>query len=422
MPCRVLGTMTTSTTLTALRVGDYLVARIHATNQGPEKPVDIRFLLDTSDSMAGERLTAVKRTLTAARELFRPGDRLTMVGFGNEATLYADRAEATPEGLEQFYTTVESIETDGCTNLSAGLEKLASLSEQGSDAFVLLTDGQINRGVLGTVGLRAMALGVAREAPIHTLGYGADHNRVLLRDIATKTHGSYTYVSNEELLPIAMGDLVAGLRSEVLRGASLRVSPGWTCLEIAGPVIGSVVPDRDYWIVFKQEGDLTEPVRVELVSTSGPEAVAGSVLIGTELAALEQILRVRVARLLAEASDAIEEGTSGTILAALEAMNTELAGLDEVLRSRPLVLRMMGQVAETLETVRVAATRPLPPPPDLLARMSSGAALLSTQRGGYSQADDDPSAHETLFSSPGQRTASVQTRSRYTMTPSAGPQ
>jgi hypothetical protein len=414
--------------LSALQTRDYLVVRVRATAgaAAAERSADIRFLIDTSDSMSGERLHSVMRTLAAARELFRAGDHLTLVGFGEAATTYASRLEATPEGLDTFYRAVEAMHTTGCTNLSAGLERLLELGEGAppADAVVLLTDGQVNRGITSTVGLRTMALSVARDAPLHTLGYGADHNRVLLRDLATKTHGSYTYVDSEEILPTAMGDLVAGCRMEVLRGAALRVPAGWICQELAGPVIGSIVPDRDYWVVFKAaEGATPDSGPIVLTGGGGIEVASlPNSPIGSELASSEQVLRCRVAALLSEASDALETQRVATVQPGLEAMRTELAGLDESLRGRPMVVRMTAQIEETLEAVRLAISRPAYAAADaaLLARVSSGATAYCTQRGGYSAAPGDPDDHDNLFSSPAQRMASNTTRVRYGNTPVPG--
>ena len=407
-----------SITVSAFRTGDYLAVRVSTAPVVPtassDRPLNLAFLLDTSDSMSGARLDSVKRTLIAARDLLQPNDRVTLITFGDAATTIAAGKTMDPAGIADFYAAVDQICTNGCTNLSAALEMLATARQQ-PDAIVILTDGHVNRGVTSTVGLRTMVLGVAGSTPVHTLGYGGDHNRVLLREIATKTHGAYTYVDAEAVLPLAMGDLIGGLRSEVARDAALEVNGGaWVSQELGGATLGALVAGRDYWAIFRWTGseEAPEPVTVRLGATepggiSRLEVVAAGAPQTSGMDIDEQILRCRVARLLADASDALESGRPGAVEGNLLAMRTELEGLFPEMRARPLVLRMTAQIAETLEAVqhRHAMTAPLDT--RLLSRLSAGATVLCSQRGVSSQ---DPT---NMFSSPLQRTTSDRVRGRF---------
>jgi hypothetical protein len=117
--------------------------------------------------MEGERLVAVKKTLHAGR--------VTLVLFGTESRALFRNHLMTEEGKVEFYSAVDALRTEGCTNLGSGLSALLPCTY---DAVLLLTDGQVNRGVTSTAGLRSMALGLG-PIPYTLLGYGADHNRIL---------------------------------------------------------------------------------------------------------------------------------------------------------------------------------------------------------------------------------------------------
>jgi hypothetical protein len=399
----------------------------------------LAILLDTSGSMDGSRIDAVKRTLHAARDLFQPTDRLTLVCFDDVATTVCRGLSMTESGKERFYERVDRITTKGCTNLSAGIEKL--LMEQEDDrpytGLVVLTDGHINRGITSAVGLRDMVSGLD-AGPVTALGYGAEHNRTLLRDLAVRTRGAYTFVDSDEVLPVVMGDLVGGQRSRVLQGAAIEIDgqPNWLSAELDGDgarhVIGDIVPDRDYWIVFENaDQPAAHPLTVTLTAAVG---LAESVTMeipdeATDVtggAATLQVLRCRVAAVSAAVTNALESGQrpEDAYSFRLTVLREELATVSPV---DPLVLRLRAQVAELLEAIEHApevnawidggATTPT----TVLARLASNTAQLSLQRGVASASIGDPIQPATMFSSPVQREASNTCRRNYNRDPQGSP-
>jgi len=409
-------TAMTNTVITAFRNTTHLCVKIRASHSGAVKPINLALLVDTSGSMEGERLNSVKKTLHAARELFRSEDQLTMVTFDDRATVVADHIHMDVAGIQQFYTAVDAVRTSGSTNLSIGIEQLLVLQDMTPfDAVMLLTDGHVNRGIMTTVGLRSMMLGLGTY-PITALGYGAEHNRILLRELATGSRGAYVFVDSEDILPLAMGDMIGGLRTELHKNTFLHVPLGWKCCETttgnSSYRLGSLVPDRDYWVVFEKE---REDEISEVDHTITLASLGGGVIAETDHAMFsdcqelqEQVLRCRVVKAIVAASENMERGLEiGPDVAALA---VEFQALPEFMLQRPLVLRMQAQLAEIL-----AAPPPFshgcPPPSALLARMSSGGAYLSTQRGVSTQAPGDPEAH--TFSSPTQHTTSTQVYTRF---------
>lgn len=385
--------------LSAFTHGTDLAVRIHAVpleRTGPTPPgedaIHLAFLLDRSGSMSGERLTAVKRTLHAARPLFGPEDRVTLITFANTAmTVVADHV-MDESGALAFYTAVDELVANGGTNLSAAFEALGSL-HLSLDAIILLTDGQVNEGISSTQGLLSLGLGLSSK-PFYTLGYGADHNRSLLKALALKSRGSYIYVDDESMLPRTMGDLMGGLRTQVFAAATLSIE-GATCRELGGGSstfrVGAIVPDRDYWIIFTgAPSSVVLREGSEVVDTALPLASADEEV-------QEQILRCKVAATLEEATISMElyEGIPDSV-AALCAF---IDALPDTMTGRPLVRQMRAE----LEAIRTAPPRPSA---ELLARMSSGTAYLSSQRG-------VSVAFQDTFSSPVQRQRSEETQILY---------
>ena len=241
------------TITTAYTHDDYVVVRIRSEEAVQNCSLHIGILIDNSGSMEGERLNAVKRTLHAARSLWSPADKCTLVGFNDKATIYKAACVMDEAGVAAFYESVDAMKADCCTNLSAGLSSLYSCSDT-YDSVILLTDGVVNRGVTSVQGLQALA---GQRQVIHALGYGADHSRTLLRRLATTGRGSYTYVDSDEILPIAIGNIISDTRCEVLRDLSILMPPEWTSVEpstnplTSKYLVGNIISGRDYWCVFK---------------------------------------------------------------------------------------------------------------------------------------------------------------------------
>ena len=383
--------------ISAVKNSTHLGVKIHATGSGytQTRALNLAFLIDNSGSMEGGRLAAVKRTLHAARELFISTDQVTMVTFESKAATVADHILLDETGITEFYAAVDSICSAGCTNLSDGFERLVRLQQFSApfDALLLLTDGLVNQGLTSTVALRTMGLGLCVGSgltPITAIGYGAEHNRILLRELALHSRGAYVYVDDEDSLPTTMGDFLSGLRTEVLRDASVHVPAGWVCCEAGSTatasnyMVGNIVPDRDYWVIFKKISDVEDGV-ISLTATGHRESAPMAPY--SDCYDLdEQVLRCRVAAAISYASDRMEAGCG--LDSSLKELAAEFANLSETMRMRPLILRMQAQIAEIIASSSLLA------PASLLARMSAGGATLSTQRG------------DSHYSSPCQRTAS----------------
>ena len=416
--------------------GDNLVFRLRAGGEAVTagRSLHIGILLDNSGSMGGERLAAVKRTLHAARSLFQMGDRITLVTFSDTADIRL-RAHVLSDvaAIDAAYQEIDQISADASTNLGAGLEALYSVTTA-YDAVILLTDGMVNAGITSTAGLRAMAQAAGTTLAFNTLGYGATHNRALLRELSVQSRGTYTYVDSDEILALAMGDILSGLRAEVVRGVRLRLSSGaagWSCQE-AGSVadsqeyyVGHMIPDRDYWVVFRSAtGGATiaggAGVLTATVTATEQDALTVTVPSGEMLDEdiTDQVLRAEVASALMTVSTQLEGGVAAPDMTRLRTLQTRL----EALPARPLLMRLRAQVAELLElAARVTSVSPsLHHSPGLtgndahlrthlMARMSSGATCLANQRGVYSMAGADDT-NTSFFSSPLQQTASSVVR------------
>ncbi len=132
-------------------------------------PRELTVLVDTSGSMALDgRLDAVVAGLQAMAEGLRPGDRLTLIPFSNEARVAVDGAG--PDQLGALFTALSELHADGASAglpaLSLGLQRAVDAALPGvEDRVVLITDGEANVGMSGVAAARA-ELAAARNAGV----------------------------------------------------------------------------------------------------------------------------------------------------------------------------------------------------------------------------------------------------------------
>src|SRR5205823_1300243 len=146
---------------------------------------------------------------------------------------------ATPDtSLAAEKPLVNGLQTDGATNMGAGLQDaLDMLKGQSNPAVVLLTDGWNNTGMTDDQVLAGpVAAAASQHTPICTIGIGQsplDVDQNLLWEIAQRTNAGYYFVGDglTSLQPDLLAchdsstrNLVADLRGSVSQGA--KSSPG----------------------------------------------------------------------------------------------------------------------------------------------------------------------------------------------------
>ena len=400
---------------------NYLAVRISVHSHSPSssrpkaQPIHLGLLIDVSESMAEGRLAAVKRTLHAARSAFQPQDSVTMVVFGDTGKAIVVNHRMDEAGKDVFYKELDDITTAGCTNMSSGLEILNAVQPRNNpyDAVIVLTDGEVNRGIESTEGLTTMAqsIGNGKGLTFHMLGYGANHNRILLRVLATQTCGVYQYIQSDEQVSSSFGDSIGNTRAVALRNVSLQLPAGWKCMEVS-PAIGDVVPGREIWAVYRRDTDTSAIVRLTGWKKSGLSVsiqVSKMTLTEDSSMVLMQILRARVSHALSELSNILESNRAirrRTIHQRIDGARNALKVLQEELhvlssnpdiRVKPLFLHMKAQIAEALTSNESEESN------DSLARLSSAAAGMCTQRA----VDAD------LFTSPAGRDSAQRVHTQY---------
>ncbi|CAN6288177.1 unnamed protein product [Urochloa humidicola] len=141
-----------------------------------------------------------------------------------------------PAGKAAAKQAVELLGLEGGTNIGEGLrvgaQVLSSRRHRNAvAAVILLSDGQDT--VIGPAGRThaslvppafAGAAAASRPAPIHTFGFGADHNAAAMHAVAAATGGTFCFVKDEAAVQDAFARCVGGLLSVAVQEARVAVS------------------------------------------------------------------------------------------------------------------------------------------------------------------------------------------------------
>ncbi|KAF8723028.1 hypothetical protein HU200_022175 [Digitaria exilis] len=223
---------------------DNFAVLVHAT--APEAaadaaraPLDLVTVLDVSSSMQGEKLALLKQAMRFVIDNLGPADRLSVVSFSDTANRRIRLVRMSDAGKASAKLAVESLVARGCTNIGDGLkvasEVLANRRYRNAvSSVILLSDGQDNLD------------SGSRPGPMHTFGFGTDHDAAAMHAIAEVTGGTFAFVENQEVIQDSFAQCIGGLLSVVVQDAHLAVTcvhPGVRVREVKSGRYESLVAE-----------------------------------------------------------------------------------------------------------------------------------------------------------------------------------
>lgn len=166
-----------------------------ATKNPNAPPLDLRFVIDTSGSMRGEKIDAVKTALHAVINDLEPTDRLTIITFADFHRIDLSATQMNDRGKVKARSVIDGIDADGGTFISGGLEEAITRPDLRFETrIVLFTDGESTVRKDDDHAQLARCADYARRfgLPVLTYGTGPDYNFALLQQIAAQAdNGSF---------------------------------------------------------------------------------------------------------------------------------------------------------------------------------------------------------------------------------------
>jgi Ca-activated chloride channel family protein len=166
-----------------------------------KKRLNLALLVDTSTSMAGTRLDAVKRILGELLQFLDKNDVISLVAFNDRAKIVIPAQRVYEVG--DLSTTISSLETGGGTEmlagLSAGVDEIMKNKVEGYlHEVILLTDGHTYGDEEKCLELAYLA--AQNDIGITTLGMGAEWDEHFLDKLANYSGETSQYISDGEAL------------------------------------------------------------------------------------------------------------------------------------------------------------------------------------------------------------------------------
>jgi Ca-activated chloride channel family protein len=193
------------------------------------KPKQITFVVDTSGSMAGEKMEQARAGLRQVLGALNDGDVFNVIAYDSSVRmLWPEPRVLSQEGRAEALEFVAGLKAIGGTNIEGALSAALTASQPAGlpSAIVFLTDG---RPTIGITDPDQIAKGAAEANRAHgmrifVLGVGVDVNAVLLDRLALENHGVPAYVLPGQDVEVKVGGLYEKLRYPVL--TDLRLDLG----------------------------------------------------------------------------------------------------------------------------------------------------------------------------------------------------
>jgi Ca-activated chloride channel family protein len=206
------------------------------------RPTDVVVVLDRSGSMAGDPMA---KALAAIRELvgqLGPEDRFGLVTYSSSAETRVPLELASLEARMRWSMELDSIISDGGTNMAVGLDLAHSLVSNSHEPnrvgrVILLSDGHANQGDATPEGLaRRSGRAVEGEYVLSAVGVGEGFDERLMSRLADAGTGNFYYVPNVEVLAGIFAEEFESARETVASALEIRIDTpfGVEVLDAAG--------------------------------------------------------------------------------------------------------------------------------------------------------------------------------------------
>ncbi|MBC8326067.1 MAG: VWA domain-containing protein [Verrucomicrobia subdivision 3 bacterium] len=191
---------------------------------------DIAFVIDTSGSMAGNKLEQAKKAFQFCVANLNDGDRFEVVRFSTETdSLFGGLKKASSGNRKQALDFIRDLKPIGGTAINAALTEALDLKPEKSDRpflVIFLTDGRPTIGITGEGQIVKNVDAAAGKSRVFCFGIGTDVNAHLLDKITEETRASSTYVTPNEDIEVKVSSFYTKIKEPVLSNPKLKFPNG----------------------------------------------------------------------------------------------------------------------------------------------------------------------------------------------------
>jgi Ca-activated chloride channel family protein len=166
--------------------------------------------------MSGPKLDNSKKAVIKIIENLHPEDIVHFVCYGTKiVTIFSNKQ---PKDKHELIKMVEKVSTEGCTNLSGGIEQGAALLNQHhkkgyTKRMFLFSDGLANEGVRDMDGITKIVGNLKNKHTIKvdSFGIGHDFDSNMMKNIAEYGSGAFFFIDQADEIPTLVNKALEGL-------------------------------------------------------------------------------------------------------------------------------------------------------------------------------------------------------------------
>lgn len=189
---------------------------------------DIVFVLDTSGSMAGDKIAQAREALKYCVHRLNPGDRFNVIRFSSDVeAFHRDMVPAEPDMRNEALAFIDRFRASGGTDIAGALAEAVAMetAAERQKAIVFLTDGLPTVGVFDPNEILARTRQSMRPGTrLFVFGVGDDVNTRLLDRLSTENSGLSQYVRPGENIEVTVSAFYDKISLPVLCDPEIRVS------------------------------------------------------------------------------------------------------------------------------------------------------------------------------------------------------
>jgi Ca-activated chloride channel family protein len=230
-------------------------------------PKDVAFVLDTSGSMAGNKLAQAKKAIQFCVENLNDSDRFEIIRFSTEAEPLFDKlVKATEENRQRAADFIKGLKPIGGTAIEEALRKALELRPDRSDrpyVVIFLTDGQPTVGVTDEKQILSSVKRVGGNTRVFCFGIGTDVNTHLLDSITDATRAFSQYVLPDEDIELKVSSFFTKIKEPVLANPTLRFGGNIRASRVYPSPLPDLFKGEQLIVVGRYSGDGHAAVTVE---------------------------------------------------------------------------------------------------------------------------------------------------------------
>jgi Ca-activated chloride channel family protein len=210
-------------------------------------PMAVSLVVDTSGSMAGDKIANARMAASSFLETLRDGDIVSIYAFHNGVTEIASPTVVSPMSRGGLMGRINMLQAMGGTNMWDGLQAgIARVREAPPShpvrRVVLVGDGQANIGPSDPFSFGNLAAGSTEFGmQITSIGVGMDYDETTLGTVAVRSAGRFYHLAQPFQMAQILETELHLLSNTIATNAYIEVVPAAGVVILDGLTMGSIV-------------------------------------------------------------------------------------------------------------------------------------------------------------------------------------